>query len=447
MSARRRVLVVTTEVLPGWGVPCAGGGIRAHSLGEALREAGHETLYSLPLSLLEEAGGPKELREFAHVPEKVTETVHRLSPDIVLFEQWQPLTFLDDATCPVVVDLPGPLILEYAFRGGRAVLTEAGAKIRALSKADRFLYSNPLQKGYWLGWITLAGATPERDWLLHVPICRSPRLPSLPAPPSELRFIYGGVFWPWQDPTLPLNVLIEHMEERGEGSLEIFGGTHPHHKVRNEAYYDPRKTLRASDRVILRPMMSLEELEREYARGGIALELMARNPEREMASTIRTIGYLWCGLPALVNEYSYLAPLVRSYNAGWVADPDDAEALGRTFSDIYAERDDWPAKSRSAQVLVRDYFTWDQAARPLLEFCERPEPRPRQPALHEHATRFITELENEVGRLKDSEDSLRKRCERSEQLLHEREFELHQIRSKFLFRMFKRFQGLLAPRD
>jgi hypothetical protein len=447
MSAKRRVVLVTSEVLPGWGYPTAGGGIRAHSLGEALREAGHELIYSLPISVLEQVDGPKELREYAHQPEKVADTIHRIGADIAVFEQWQPLSFVDRLDCPVVVDLPGPLILEYSFRGGRALHVEAGSKIRALSRADLYLYSNPVQKAYWLGWTTLAGAPVDHDWLAHVPICRSPQLPEPPKNPPELRFIHGGVFWPWQDPTLPLNTLIDFMNERGEGRLEIFGGTHPHHRVKNEAYFDPGKAVKTSDRVRFQPMMPLEQLEEEYARGGIALELMARNPEREMASTIRTIGYLWCGLPIIINEYSYLAPLVRSYDAGWSTDPDDAAALRETFAAVYAERDDWSAKSKAAQALARDHFTWDRAARPLIEFCEHPEVRPKPPAFQEYTTEYLTKLENDLGRLEDSEKFLLERCERTERLLHEREFELQQIRSKFLFRIFKRLQRLLAPRD
>jgi len=457
MSTKRRVLIVTTEVLPGWGVPSAGGGIRAHSLGEGLKAAGHEVVYSLPEPVLEQVKAPEEFREFAHVPEKVSGAVHRAGPDVVVFEQWQPLTFLEEADCAVVVDLPGPLLLEYAFRGGRAVQTEAGAKIRALAKADLFLYSNPNQKAYWLAWTALAGVAADGTRLAHVPICRSPELPEPPDGLNGMRFIYGGVFWPWQDPTLPLNTLIRVMEEHGEGHLDIFGGSHPHHAVKGEVYYSPAQRIRKSDRVRFRDMMPLEDLEKEYQRGGIALALMARNAEREVASTIRTIGYLWCGLPTVVNNYSYLAPLVGEYDAGWVADPDDAEALKTTFERVRAERDDWAAKSKGAQRLVRERFTWETAVRPLVEFVENPERRPKNPAFMEHASAYIKELENEVGRLEEVEkflrkqseeqmDKMRERYDRVAGQLHEREFELYQIRSKFLFRMFKKVQGIFAPR-
>jgi hypothetical protein len=247
------------------------------------------------------------------------------------------------------------------------------------------------------------------------------------------------------------------MEERGEGRLEIFGGRHPHHQVKNEVYYSPADRLRQSDRVTVREMMPLEELERDYARGGIAVALMKRNPEREVASTIRTIGYLWCGLPTVVNSYSYLAPLVEEYDAGWVADPDDAASLKETFGKIYAERDDWAAKSRGAQRLVRDRFTWETAVRPLVEFVENPVRREKHPALLEHTTDAIEQLEREVSRLewdlkehrewsKKEADELRDRYERTATALHEREFELYQIRSKFMYRMFKKIQNLFAPR-
>jgi glycosyltransferase involved in cell wall biosynthesis len=374
---KRRILILTTESLPGLGLPTAGGGIRAHTLGESLRAAGHEVLYSIPESVVEKIRNPGDpevtsLKKYAHRPVDPTPTVLQAMPDILIVEQWQPLSRLGKVDAPIVVDLPGPLVLENSFRKADSLHAAAGAKIRALQKADVFLYTNPRQKGYWLAWLTLAGAPLDRDYLLHVPICRSPDLPGIPTGEAGIRFIHGGVFWPWQDPELPLKTLIEVLNERAEGVLEIFGGRHPHHTTPGEVYRDLAEVLPASERVKYHDMLPLEELETDYRRGGVALELAAPNPERELSSTIRTIGFLWCGLPVVVNDYSYLAEDVERFGAGWVVPPDSPKRLRETFRKILDERDSWNEKGRAAQRLAKEKFVWPGATRSLLQYCEEP---------------------------------------------------------------------------
>ena len=101
-----------------------------------------------------------------------------------------------------------------------------------------------------------------------------------------------------------------------------------------------------------------------------------------------------------------------------------------------------------------------RAVRPLAEFVEKPVRREKHPAFMEHASESIEDREREIDRLKwemkdlrkeldDSReecDKLRQRYDRIAGVLHEREFELYQIRSKIMFRVFKKIQGLFAPR-
>jgi len=41
----------------------------------------------------------------------------------------------------------------------------------------------------------------------------------------------------------------------------------------------------------------------EYTGASVAWDVMARNPERELAFTSRTVEYLWC-LPVVYNNYA-----------------------------------------------------------------------------------------------------------------------------------------------
>ncbi len=445
---RRRILILTTESLPGLGIPTAGGGIRAHALGESLRAAGHEVIYSIPESVLDKIGDVDHpdlalLKKYAHRPVDPTPTVVQAMPDILIVEQWQPLSRLGKIDAPIVVDLPGPLILENSFRRADSLHAAASAKIRALQKADVFLYTNPRQMGYWLAWLALAGASLDRNYLLHVPICRSSELPELPTGEAGIRFIHGGVFWPWQDPEVPLRALIEVLESRGRGTLDIFGGKHPHHAAPGDVYRDPGDVLPASERVKYHKMLPLEELEAEYHRGGVALDLAAPNPERELASTIRSVGFLWCGLPLVVSDYSYLAEDIDRFGAGWVVPPDRPDKLREAFGKVIDEKDSWAEKSRAAQRLAREKFTWPGATRALLQYCEQPFQREKGPG-------YLTETRETLDELADllaqRDGQVRELNERLRTVSEELEDAYRRLQARLRSRIAKKLRRLLGSR-
>ena len=50
---KKRILLITSDLLPFLGYPCAGGGVRAWGLGEGLKTKGYEVLYSIPRAAVE----------------------------------------------------------------------------------------------------------------------------------------------------------------------------------------------------------------------------------------------------------------------------------------------------------------------------------------------------------------------------------------------------------
>ena len=157
-----RILIVTTEMLPGLGYPTAGGGMRAYSIGEGLKSHGLQVDYSLRDSLLKEKPLPNELTALLHNPDNIDNVINKYKPDVLIFEQWQPLLYYQNDNFPLVVDLPGPLLLEQAYRDHAELGNLAGTKINSLSKADVFCCSNPKQRGYWTAWMLLAGVPGNR---------------------------------------------------------------------------------------------------------------------------------------------------------------------------------------------------------------------------------------------------------------------------------------------
>jgi hypothetical protein len=104
---------------------------------------------------------------------------------------------------------------------------------------------------------------------------------------------------------------------------------------------------------------------------------MARNPERELAFTTRTVEYLWCGLPVIYNDYAELSRYIKDYRAGWTVDPDDHDAIRAAVAEVFERPDLVCEYSHNAQRLVRERLSWDRTIGPLADFCRAPTRRTR----------------------------------------------------------------------
>jgi hypothetical protein len=189
---------------------------------------------------------------------------------------------------------------------------------------------------------------------------------------GEVTFVYGGVFLPWQDPSVALETLVSTLEERNAGRLKLFGGKHPSIRIPPGKYQDLLPHLDRSPRVDLMGMIPRDALVETYLRSHVAIDVMARNPERELAFTTRTVEYLWCGLPVIYNNYAELADYIRDYDAGWTVDPLDANAIRSVIESILDNPDCIARKSINAQRLVRERLAWDRTIEPLDAFCREP---------------------------------------------------------------------------
>jgi len=343
-----RIDLVTMELLPGESVPVAGGGIRAASLCESLRAAGHAVRVCQPRDLLERCDLDTAN---AFSPAAMQSFIDASPADLFVFEQWYPLSLPEAIDRPVAVDLPGPLLLENYWRKVDATERMVLLKLRALARADLWLYATPRQRYYWMAFLSLLGRDLDRPPLVHAPIALSPR-PEPAAPRAALRFVYAGIFWPWQDPTLALGTLAERMAAAGRGELEIYGGPHPQHEVEGQQFRDLSGALPEGDRVHYRGLLPFPALCARLEAAGVAVEVDAPNAERELSSTIRALVYLHCGLPLVIGREHYLAGEVEAAGAGWVIDAQDRAALARVFDAILAEPEEALARGARARALA-----------------------------------------------------------------------------------------------
>jgi hypothetical protein len=118
--------------------------------------------------------------------------------------------------------------------------------------------------------------------------------------------------------------------------------------------------------------MPFTELERFLSQGGVALDLMRRNPEREVSFNVRTVVYLAAGLPVIYNDFAELSGWIRDYQAGWTLDPDDTDLLKQILAEIAGNPELVKQRAAGARKLVEERLSSRELVEPLLAFCREP---------------------------------------------------------------------------
>ncbi len=384
-----KILVFTTDVIPLEGLPTSGTALRTFGFIQGLRANGHEVVVSVPRSALNGmlknidmssvAAATKkqidDLRPLAFDPTNQSYIVNELQPDLILCGHWPAYAFQTRPAQPVVVDLAGPHLLERHYQGTPNHLGAALSKLGVIASADHFIVSGPSQRRYFLAFAMRAGVPHPEKRMIEITMPLSPQIPvrdfsSFPAAEYP-RFIFGGVFLPWQDPSRALEQVSEHIREKQRGRLTLIGGSHPNYKIKEGIYTKLFATLSKNPAVEKLPMLPYDAFQARLAESDVAIDLMRWNLERELAMTIRSTTYLWAGVPIIYNDFADLGILLRKYDAGWTISPDQPDALRQVLDEILDNPEMVRRKSENASRLAREVFSWDLAVRPLLAQLER----------------------------------------------------------------------------
>ena len=203
-----------------------------------------------------------------------------------------------------------------------------------------------------------------KDSLAVIPYSLSPEQPQHQWPGDwhgeEVRFVYGGIFLPWQNPAPALLQVAANSGRAGSGVLEVIGGKHPFHAVHTGGFGPLMDKLSTMQRVQMSGLLPHDELVNRYTKAHVAVDVMMPNAERELAFPSRTVHYLWCGLPVIHAAFSEVADYIREWEAGWVVPHDDPEALHRVVLSILANPEEAQRRGENAQRLARERFSWDR---------------------------------------------------------------------------------------
>jgi len=415
-----RILVLTTEPLPFPGLVTTGAGLRAWGLARGFESAGLTVEVAMPDDVLVGLDSQQRIAVEPHCfsRARLGDFVRERSPDVIVMQHWGLMRELGPVDCPLAIDLAGPHLLERRFWGSRSPESDRAEKIEALRRADFVTCSGQSQRLYFLPYLEMAGFDVSDPALCPViPFSADPKLPP-EGKRDPVCFVYGGMFLPWQDPTRALMTLLDVFGAVGRGRLRFFGGAHPSVDVsqgRFDALIERLKEFSQADS-LRHPIVEMcglrpfDQLVGEYSRAGVALDLMERNAERELAFPTRTVIYLWCGLPVIHGDYSDLAPLIERYDAGWVLDPADTARLREIIEAILREPEMVRKKSQNARRLVAERLTWDKTIAPLAAWCRVPTLRENKQVVamrEELRERRLAELEAELAAARRELDTLR----------------------------------------
>lgn len=399
--------------------------------GSGLVELGHEVIYYVPESVLGDLSSDN-IR--AYLPESLQQQLARSQIEVALFEQWQPLTFLTGRLhIPTVIDLPGPLLLEYLWREFEAVNRHITDKIHCLSLADTFLIATRRQEHYYIPWLLLAGINVTTSRPLLCPF----GLPALPecrqgAVMDEPRFFFGGVFWPWQDPSPYLRTVLERMTRFRRGQLVVVGGSHPHHSHPNpEANL---KDILDHPHTSFLGTLPFRDFVAELRHATVALDLAAVTAERELACPLRTGVALWAGTPVFISPHSAWLNSVSQRNAGWIVPSPKDQTFIDTIDGLLRGSVDFKIKAEGARSVAQHELDAKKNVVALDEYIRCPTRRTPTPTRLDRRTaereNIIRALERELAALRHERNAL--------------ESDLESIRSKTLFRLYKRVRTFLG---
>ena len=381
------VLVLANSVVPLPGLPTNGGGLRAWTLARGLESAGHAVTLLFPRhSLDEQLVGIAPDDRAAALPhtflwEAINETIARVTPDVVVASSWILAGQIHDCPAPLVVDLAGPLLLEFLAQDPAKGAALAHLKTAALAGADYVTCAGERQRPYFAPWLLLGGFTPEDCGarLGVVPISCDPMQEEHAPPNAEPRFLFAGMTYAWQDPLRALRATLAAIERHGRGRLVIHADFHPVHSQGAAWFAELRALVADHPHVTLGGVLPYDELRAAYREADLALDLYARTLERELAFNTRTVDFLHAGLPPLYADYTELSPIIRDYNAGFVVPPDDDAAIAAALDTVFTDPARLAARGRAAQRLARERLAWDRTIAPLAAFCAAPTRRQSGP--------------------------------------------------------------------
>lgn len=348
------VLVISNDVIPGFGVPVAAPGLRAAGLTAGLRAHGFEVDVTVPTGVIEQLfpnGAPP-------APEGVSIVDPRELPSFITAGGYAAVIFSNANMTPHLRPVPGVIFIFDLFApkllealasppGGRSWQEMVDEKERGMALADMVWVNGRRKLGYALGWLLRTSVDHHRTQmglrsLVDADLIERVTLVEMPVPlPDGLSHIA-----PHRAPHEPIRLGIAGYAQ----AWSSLDAEHPAHRQLIEAGHELHAVVPAhwggspapsppTNR--LPPSTITHDGPLRYTPFGqwvqsmdAMVDVFAPSAERRFAMITRSAVSLRLGVPVLHGVDSEVAEIIEEYDAGWVLDPGDERGWRRAANEV-----------------------------------------------------------------------------------------------------------------
>jgi|GEM_PF-1093890 len=362
MSEKFQVLVLFHGWMPDPDLPMSGGALRAWHHSEELKAAGHDVIL-----LSREQDNKADCDEGFRSQRHLLAIVRTIKPDRIICVQPEIAPLLTNLGIPIAVDFYAPRLLEAAFEDGTEA--EAVNTLRALEACDFPIFSNPRQRWFYLGLMAMSGFDVTSQCGAIVPLVSHPG-PKRSTPKSPV-FVMGGVSWPWQDPSEAIAIAIKTFEKLDKGELHIYGGPPI---IGDSEVVDLAEKIPPSSRLHFKGVVPYSTLQAAYSKATAAIDIMAPNPERELAVSFRQMEYLGCGLAIITGKNHAISEMIHDSKSGWTIETSE---LASVLTSIIEQPKTAAQFGKNAKKLGKSQFSRATCEAPLVKWIEKASVRER----------------------------------------------------------------------
>ena len=158
----RKVLIISSDILPYPGVPNPESDLRAWWIGQGLLSKGHEIVFSIPNDKLNSKYQqyiPSEVKQFSWKSDSIANTVNIVRPDIIVVCHWSLLDIMDSTifSIPIILDLSDYNQSASQLKNVDNIKNDASKIINSLRKADFVIFSSSKQQSIYSNLLSEAG--------------------------------------------------------------------------------------------------------------------------------------------------------------------------------------------------------------------------------------------------------------------------------------------------
>ena len=332
------ILVLSNDVVPGFGVPVAAPGLRADGVAQGLRQNGFDVEVLVPTDVLRLAG-PATLNPPGGVsavePTELMTFIEGHRANVVVFINANLTPHLRPLPgVTFVYDLFAPKMLERLASSPEPATwdVEVAKKERALALADLVWVNGRRKLGYALGWLMRPGVEEQRALLGKPSILASD-------PAARVSLVEMPVVATSSDTS----------SEPASGAIQVGIAGYAQHwsRLRNEhpghrAIVDAGHSLHAllpqhwaagdtpaaasalpTETIVHRGPLLLEDFHGWVRSMDAMVDVFPQSAERRLAMITRSAVALGWGVPVIHGVDSEIADIIVEYDAGWVETSDD----------------------------------------------------------------------------------------------------------------------------